>query len=147
MQSFQNTIDFIRSTFQEPTGFIPLHDPRFIGNEKKYMEECIDTNFVSSVGEFVGRFEKMCADYTGAKYAVAAMNGTSALHIALLLAGVQRDDEVITQALTFIATANAISYTGAKPVFIDVDKETMGLSAKAVEAWLEENVELRPLAS
>jgi len=138
---------FIRSTFQEPTEFIPLHDPRFIGNEKKYMQECIDTNFVSSVGEFVGRFEKMCAEYTGAKYAVAAMNGTSALHISLLLAGVQRDDEVITQALTFIATANAISYTGAKPVFIDVDRETMGLSAKALEAWLEENVELRPLAS
>jgi len=147
MQSFHYTLDFIRSTFQEPTGFIPLHDPRFIGNEKKYMEECIDTNFVSSVGEFVGRFEKMCAEYTGAKYAVAAMNGTSALHISLLLAGVQRDDEVISQALTFIATANAISYTGAKSVFIDVDKETMGLSAKALEAWLEENVVLRPFAS
>lgn len=136
-------IDFIRSTFQEPTDFIPLHDPRFIGNEKKYMGECIDTNFVSSVGEFVGRFEKMCAEYTGAKYAVATMNGTSALHIALHLAGVEREDEVITQALTFIATANAISYTGAKPVFIDVDKETMGLSPSALEAWLEENVELR----
>jgi perosamine synthetase len=143
MQHFNNLTDFIRSTFQEPTEFIPLHDPRFIGNEKKYLNECIDTNFVSSVGEFVGRFEKMCAEYTGAKYAVAAMNGTAALHIALQLVGVKREDEVITQALTFIATANAISYTGAKPVFIDVDKETMGLSPTALEAWLEENVEMR----
>jgi len=143
MRDLNNLISFIRSTFQEPTDFIPLHDPRFIGNEVKYMQECIESNFVSSVGEFVGRFEKMCAEYTGAQYAVAAMNGTSALHIALQLSGVQRDDEVITQALTFIATANAISYTGAHPVFLDVDKETMGLSPSAVEAWLEENVEMR----
>jgi aminotransferase in exopolysaccharide biosynthesis len=98
---------------------------------------------VSSVGEFVGRFEQMCADYTGAKYAVATMNGTAALHIALQLAGVRRDDEVITQALTFIATANAISYTGAEPVFLDVDRDTMGLSHFAVSKWLEENIELR----
>jgi aminotransferase in exopolysaccharide biosynthesis len=140
---YSELTSFIRSTFHEPTELIPLHDPRFIGNEKKYLNECIDSNFVSSVGEFVGRFEQMCAEYTGAKYAVAAMNGTAALHIALLLAGVQRDDEVITQALTFIATANAISYTGAQPVFIDVDRETMGLSPSALESWLQENVEMR----
>ncbi|MCK9220802.1 MAG: LegC family aminotransferase [Bacteroidales bacterium] len=145
MNKLKTIIDFIRSTFQEPTKFIPLHDPRFIGNEVKYMQECIESNFVSSVGEFVGRFEKMCTEYTGAQYAVAAMNGTSALHIALQLSGVQRDDEVITQALTFIATANAISYTGAYPVFLDVDKETMGLSPSAVEAWLAENVEMREM--
>lgn len=143
MPSDQNIIEFIRSTFQEPTGFIPLHDPRFIGNEKKYLMECLDSNIVSSIGEFVIRFEQLCAEYTGSKYAVATMNGTAALHIALLLAGVKRDEEVITQALTFIATANAISYAGANPVFIDVDKETMGLSPKALEAWLEENVEMR----
>ena len=143
MESFKKIHDFIRSNFKEPKEFIPLHDPRFIGNEKRYLVECIDTNFVSSVGEFVSRFEKMCAQYTGAKYAVAAMNGTAALHIALQLAGVKSDDEVITQALTFIATANAISYTGANPVFIDVDKETMGLSPSALAAWLEENVEMR----
>jgi dTDP-4-amino-4,6-dideoxygalactose transaminase len=143
MHLFPNIVNFIRSTFQEPTDFIPLHDPRFIGNEKKYMIECIDSNFVSSVGEFVGRFEKACADYSGAKYAIAAMNGTAALHIALQLVGVKREDEVITQALTFIATANAISYTGAKPVFLDVDRDTMGLSPKAVEAWLQANVEMR----
>jgi len=152
MLNLKSLTDFIRSTFQEPTDFIPLHDPRFIGNEKKYLNECIDSNFVSSVGVFVSRFEKMCAEYTGAKYAIAAMNGTAALHIALQLSGVERDDEVITQSLTFIATANAISYTGAHPVFLDVDKETMGLSPAAVEAWLQANVEMRvvvpsPLAS
>lgn len=146
MQDLNNLISFIRSTFQEPSDFIPLHDPRFIGNEKKYMIECIDSNFVSSVGEFVGRFEKACAEYSGAKYAIAAMNGTAALHIALQLVGVKWDDEVITQALTFIATANAISYTGAKPVFLDVDRDTMGLSPKAVEAWLQENVEMRDVS-
>ena len=143
MQELNNLVSFIRSTFHEPKEFIPLHDPRFIGNEKKYLLECIDSNFVSSIGAFVGKFEKTCAEYSGAKYAIAAMNGTAALHIALQLAGVQREDEVITQALTFIATANAISYTGAKAVFLDVDRETMGLSPKAVEAWLADNVEMR----
>lgn len=146
MNNLNQLTDFIRTTFNEPAGFIPLHDPRFFGNEKKYMAECIDTNFVSSVGEFVGRFEKMCAGFAGSAYAVAAVNGTAALHIALQLAGVQRNDEVITQALTFIATANAISYTGAQPVFLDVDKDTMGLSPAAVEAWLTENTEMREAA-
>lgn len=147
MSELKNFTEFVRSAFQEPNDFIPLHDPRFIGNEKKYLNECIDSNFVSSVGEFVGRFERMCAEYTGAKYAVAAMNGTAALHIALQLSGVQREDEVITQSLTFIATANAISYTGAHPVFLDVDKETMGLSPAAVENWLQQNAEMREAVS
>ncbi len=131
-------VSFIRTTFDDHEGFIPLHDPRFVGNEVKYLQECIETNFVSSVGAFVTQFENMCAEFTGAKYAVAAMNGTAALHIALLLAGVERNDEVISQPLTFIATANAISYIGAKPVFIDVDKETMGLSPTAMEEFLKE---------
>lgn len=147
MKTYSSISSFIRFTFLESTAFIPLHDPRFLGNEKKYLNECIDSNFVSSVGEFVGRFEQMCATYTGAKYAIAAMNGTAALHISLQLAGVEREDEVITQALTFIATANAISYTGAHPVFLDVDKETMGLSPNALEAWLQENIEMRPFSS
>ena len=146
MNKIYSFVEFIRSTYQQPEAFIPLHDPRFIGNEKKYLNECIDSNFVSSVGEFVGRFEKMTAEYTGAKYAVATVNGTAALHIALQLAGVQREDEVITQALTFIATANAISYTGAHSVFLDVDRETMGLSPKAVESWLAQNAELREIS-
>ena len=136
-------ISFIREVYNEPEGFIPLHEPRFIGNEKRYMNECIDSNFVSSVGEFVGRFEQMCAQYTGSKYAVATMNGTSALHIALQLAGVKTGDEVITQALTFIATANAINYAGAKPVFIDVDRETLGLSPEALGNWLARNAEVQ----
>ena len=147
MNKIKSVIDFIRSIFREPKDFIPLHDPRFIGNEKKYLNECIDSNFVSSVGEFVGRFEEMCAEYTGAKYAIAAMNGTAALHIALELAGVQRNDEVLTQALTFIATANAISYTGAHPVFLDVDRDTLGLSPAAVEKWLKKNTVLRDSSS
>jgi dTDP-4-amino-4,6-dideoxygalactose transaminase len=141
-KSIEKLIAFVRETFGAPEAFIPLHDPRFIGNEKKYLNDCIDSNFVSSVGEYVAKFEKACADYTGSEFAVAAMNGTAALHIALMLSGVNRDDEVITQPLTFIATANAISYTGAHPVFVDVDKETMGISPSALDKWLTENAEL-----
>ena len=123
--------------------FVPLSAPKFIGNEKKYLNECIDTTFVSSVGAFVDRFEHDMAVYTGAKRAVVCVSGTNALHMAMLLVGVERDDEVLTQALTFIATCNAVSYIGAYPVFIDVDKETMGLSPRAVKAWLERNAELK----
>ena len=108
-------------------GFVPLHAATFSGNEKKYLNECIDTTFVSSVGEFVNRFERETAAYTGAARAVVCVSGTNALHMALMLAGVERGDEVITQPLTFIATANAISYSGAHPVFVDVDRYTMGL--------------------
>lgn len=133
---------FIQKTFQSET-FLPLHEPRFIGNEKAYLSECIDSTFVSSVGPFVDRFEKEFATYVGSKYAIATVNGTAALHISLILANVERDDEVITQPLTFIATVNAISYIGAKPIFVDVDKETMGLSPKSLEHFLEENCELQ----
>ena len=121
--------------------FVPLSVPVFIGNEKKYLNECIDTTFVSSVGKFVDRFEEDMARYTGAKRAVVCVSGTNALHMALMLAGVQRDDEVLTQALTFIATCNALSYIGAHPVFIDVDRDTMGLSPMAVREWLAKNSE------
>ncbi len=138
---YKDFINFVRKTYNKPEGFIPLHEPRFRRNEKKYLNECIDSTFVSSVGKFVNRFEEMTAEYTGAKYAVAAVNGTAALHIALLLAGVKQGDEVITQPLTFIATTNAISYTGSKPVFIDVDKDTMGLSPEKLKIWLNENTE------
>jgi len=143
MSDFSNITAFIRKLYDEPSRFIPLHAPVFMGNEKKYLTECIDSTFVSSVGKFVTQFEDMIAEYTGAKYAVAAVNGTAALHIALMLSGVKRDDEVITQPLTFIATANAISYCAASPVFLDVDKDTMGLSPFALEKWLQNNVELR----
>lgn len=124
-------------------GFIPLHRPVFEGNEKRYLIDCIDSNFVSSVGAKVTEFEQQVAAFTGSKYAIATVNGTAALHVALQLAGVQRDDEVITQALTFIATCNALSYAGAHPVFVDVDRDTLGLSPEALRRWLSEHADLR----
>jgi perosamine synthetase len=135
---YEPTIDFIRSIYGSER-VIPLHEPRFIGNEKKYLNDCIDSTFVSSTGKFVDEFEEKIAKYTGAKYAVATSNGTSALHTALLLANVAKNDEVITQPLTFVATCNAISYCGANPIFIDVDKETMGLSPLSLQAYLKKN--------
>jgi len=135
---FKNITDFIQKTY-ESTDFIPLHEPKFIGNEKKYINECIDSSFVSSVGKYVDIFEEKISRYTGAKYAVATSNGTSALHLSLLLADVNQNDEVITQPLTFVATCNAISYCGAKPIFVDVDRETMGLSAAALKDFFNEN--------
>lgn len=139
---YNEVVGFIRSLY--PGGeVVPLHAPCFAGNEKKYLEACIDTTFVSSVGKFVDRFEEMVAAYTGAAKAVVCVNGTNALHMAMLLAGVERNDEVLTQALTFIATANAISYIGAHPVFLDVDRDTMGLSAGAVKNWLAAHAELK----
>lgn len=140
---YNNVIDFIRQTFQQTEGVVPLHAPCFIGNEKKYLNECIDSTFVSSVGKFVDRFEEMVAEYTGAKKAVVCVNGTNALHLAMLLSGVEQNDEVITQPLTFIATANAISYIGAHAVFLDVDLDTMGLSPVKVREWLEKNAEVK----
>ena len=141
--NFSQIVDFIRQTFNEPSAFIPLHEPRFIGNEKKYLAECIDSTFVSSVGKFVDKFEEMTAAYTGAKKAVVCVNGTEALHMALMLAGVQRNEEVITQPLTFIATANAISYTGAAPVFVDVDRDTLGMSPASLLRFLDEFGDVR----
>jgi len=134
----KSIIDFIRSIYKT-NEFIPLHEPRFIGNEKKYLNECIDSTFVSSVGVFVDRFELEIAKYTGAKYAVATSNGTSALHVSLIISGVEGGDEVITQPLTFVATCNAINYCGARPIFVDVDKDTMGMSPDALEIFLKEN--------
>ncbi len=139
---YEKTIDFIKDLYGNQE-FTPLSVPKFIGNEKKYLNECIDTTFVSSVGQFVDRFEKDMAAYTGAKRAVVCVSGTNALHMAMMLAGVEREDEVLTQALTFIATCNAIAYIGAHPVFLDVDKSTMGLSPDAVKEWLARNAEIR----
>lgn len=138
----QKIVDFIKQTFKTES-FIPLHEPRFIGNEKKYLNDCIDSTFVSSVGKYVDTFEKEFAKKAGSRFAVATVNGTAALHISLILADVKRDDEVITQPLTFIATCNAISYTGAKPVFVDVDLDTMGLSPDSLKQFLEENCEIK----
>lgn len=140
--TYSDIIDFIRELYpaQNP---VPLHAATFAGNEKEYLAQCIDTTFVSSVGAFVTRFEDMVAQYTSANKAVVCVSGTNALHLALLLAGVERGDEVITQPLTFIATANAISYCGAEPVFVDVDMDTMGLSPQAMSDWLDHNGILR----
>ena len=135
-------IEFIRSIYNKDK-FIPLHEPRFLGNEKKYLSECIDSTFVSSVGKFVNEFEEKIAKYTGAKYAIATSNGTSALHISLILAHVDKDSEVITQPLTFVATCNAVSYCNAAPIFIDVDRDTMGLSPSALRFFLENNTTIR----
>lgn len=135
---YNSLIDFIRNEFNS-SEFIPLHEPRFVGNEKKYLNEAIDSTFVSSVGVFVDKFEDMMKELTGAKYAIATVNGTAALHIALKLAGSDVDTEVITQPLSFIATCNAINYTGAKPIFVDVDLDTMGMSPKSLEYFLENN--------
>ena len=139
--TFEGVTVFIQKIYKT-TGFIPLHEPKFLGNEKKYLNECVDSTFVSSVGKFVDKFEEKIANYTGVKYAIATSNGTSALHVSLLLANVGCGDEVITQPLTFVATCNAISYCGANPVFVDVDKETMGLSPSALKGFLEKNTSI-----
>ena len=135
-------INFIKSIYSK-NQFIPLHEPRFLGNEKKYLNECIDSTFVSSAGKFVDELEEKIAKYTGAKYVVATGNGTSALHISLILANVDKNSEVITQPLTFVATCNAISYCNAKPIFIDVDTDTMGLSPSALRSFLENNTTVK----
>ncbi len=140
---YNDVISYIREVFNCPEEFLPLHAPHFIGNEKKYLAETIDSTFVSSVGAFVNRFEEMMAEITGAKYAVATTNGTVALQLALISAGVKAGDEVITQPLTFVATANAITHVNATPVFVDVDRDTMGLSPEALETFLKENAELK----
>ncbi len=132
-------VNFVREAYNRPNGFIPLHEPVFNGNEKKYLNECVDSTFVSSVGKFVTEFENQVKEYTGSKHAIAASSGTAALHIALVLSEVKPGDEVITQPLTFVATANAISYTGASPIFIDVDRDTMGLSPEKLELFILNN--------
>lgn len=142
MADYSKTIGFIKEVFGNQD-FIPLAVPVFAGNEKKYLEECIDTTFVSSVGNFVDRFEKDMAEYASCEKAVVCVSGTNALHMSMMLVGVKRDDEVLTQALTFIATCNAISYIGAHPIFIDVDKSTMGLSPDALKEWLVKNAEVK----
>ena len=140
--NIDNTIDFIRSVYNTE-GDIYLHEPRFVGNEKNYLLETIDSTFVSSVGPFVDQYEEQISKLTDTKRAVAVANGTCALQISLELAGVKSEDEVLTQALTFVATANSISYLKATPIFIDVDLDTMGLSPKALKEFLEQNVELK----
>jgi len=142
MGKYKEIIDFVKLQYPKQD-FIPLHAPVFNGNEKSYVLDTIDSTFVSSVGAYVDKFEIMMAELSKTQKAVAIVNGTSALQVALRLSGVQNGDEVLTQALTFIATINAIIYNGASPVFLDVDLDTMGLSPNAVQAFLEQYGELR----
>jgi len=140
---YNEVTTFIRNLYNKPTDLVPLHAPVFTGNEKKYLNECIDTTFVSYVGRFVTLFEEKIAAYTGAKYAVAVVNGTCALEIALKLCGVKSGDEVLTQALTFVATSNAIAYCGGNIVFIDSEKQNLGMCPEKLEEFLTENTEIR----
>ena len=142
MASIDSVISFIKEQYKTES-FIPLHVPHFGGNEKKYLLETIDSTFVSSVGAYVDQFEIMMQTITQTQKAVAVVNGTAAIQVALRLLGVKSGDEVLTQALTFVATANAIAYQNATPVFLDVDLDTMGLSPTAVSLFLEEFGELR----
>jgi len=137
----QQLIDLVRDIYAT-NEFIPLHAPIFTGNEKAYLNETIDSTFVSSVGKFVDQFEQQIQNYTGAGRAVATVNGTAALHTALYLADVQPGDLVLTQALTFVATCNALYHLGARPVFIDIEHGSFSLCPVAAETWLTDNAQL-----
>jgi perosamine synthetase len=143
LKTYSDLISMVRNYYGMPEAFLPLHEPRFVGNDRKYVMDAIDSTFVSSVGKYVDRFEEMVRDYTGAKYAIATTNGTSALHMSLILAGVKKYELVITQALSFIATCNAISYLHAEPVFVDIDMNTLGLSCDALESFLKSECEIK----
>lgn len=137
MSDFSSVISFIKKQYNS-INFIPMHEPRFIGNERKYVMDTLDSTFVSSVGKYVDRFEEIIKEYTGAKHAIAVVNGTAALHMSLILAGVKRGDLVITQALSFVATCNAINYIGAEPTFIDINTENLGLSVESLKTFLKD---------
>lgn len=139
---FKKINNFIRDKFNNKD-IISLHEPFLKGNEKNYLNECIDSNYVSSVGSFVTKFENSLKNFTGSNNVTSVVNGTSGIQVALKLVGVRKNDEVLTQALTFVATVNAIAYNGAHPIFIDVDLETMGLSPKSLAIFLEKNAEVR----
>ncbi len=141
-ERFPEIVDFIKSLFPGENP-VPLHAPRFLGNEKKYLAECIDSTYVSYVGPFVNEFEEHIKRFTGTGHAVAMVNGTAALQMALMACGVKPGDEVITQALTFVATANAIAHAGGVPVFVDVDRGTLGLSPAKLEGFLKDGAEMR----
>lgn len=139
MRNFTPFFCAIRKICAQAEDFLPLHAPVFQGNERAYVFDCLDTTYVSSVGAYVDRFETMLRDITGARHAVACVNGTAALHVALHVAGVKRGDMVLTQALSFVATANAISHCGAEPVFLDIDDDTLGLSPQCLADFLEQH--------
>ncbi len=140
-EKYRGLISLVRELYG--SGAVPLHEPRFLGNEKRYLADCIDSTFVSSVGAYVTRFEGMMREITGAQAAIATVNGTAALHMALILSDVRDGDEVITQPLSFVATCNAIAYQRAHPVFVDVERDTLSLSPQALRLFLVENAERR----
>lgn len=137
----EEIVDAIRKVIG--SGPAALHEPQFAGNEWAYLKECLDSTYVSSIGKFVDRFEAQIAEYTGAKHAVAVCNGTAALHVALQLSGVAAGDEVIVPALTFAATANAVTYCGAIPHFADSEESSLGLDPEALREYLRDNTEIR----
>ncbi|MCG9010313.1 LegC family aminotransferase [Laribacter hongkongensis] len=139
----ESVLAALKSVAQAPgnSSGVPLHAPEFKGNEWAYVKQCLDSTFVSSVGQFVDRFEAGLAEYTGARHAIAVVNGTAALHVALLLAGVKPGDEVLVPALTFIATANAVSYCGAVPHFVDSEESTLGVDISKLRAHLQETTQ------
>ena len=136
----RSLIDFVRTEYGTDD-FIPLHIPRLGGRERDLVADAVESSFVSSVGRYGAEFEEAVAKYTGAPFAIAVMNGTAALHLCLVLAGVKRDEEVITQAMTFVATCNAISYCHAHPVLVDIERPGLGMSPDSLEHWLENNAE------
>ncbi|MDJ0624005.1 MAG: LegC family aminotransferase [Desulfocapsaceae bacterium] len=138
---FEDIFEFVRTQFRH-ADFIPLHEPRFAGNEKNYLNDCIDSTYVSSIGEYVNLFELAVAEFTGSQHAIAVVNGTQGLFVALKAIGIDAGCDVLTQSLTFVATANAIHYSGASPVFIDVDSKNLGLSPKALKLFLQKHTEL-----
>ena len=137
----QDIVAQLQLALNYPSKFIPLHEPHFGGNDSRYVQECIESTFVSSVGKFVDRFEEDLAEYTGVKHVVAVVNGTCALQVALKLAGVQENEEVLVPTLGFVATANAVHYCGAIPHFVDSEEETLGMDPVAVGEWLQLNAE------
>lgn len=143
IDSRQEVLAAVKFVVKNTKDFVPLHEPCFHGNENKYVKECIDTGWVSSVGKYVDLFETKLAEYTGVKRAVAVVNGTEALHIALLLAGAKPNDEVFIPALTFIATANGVAYCNAIPHFVDSDMRTLGMDPVKLEQYLLDIAEMR----
>lgn len=133
----------VRRVVPAERGAVALHEPEFGGNEWAYVKECLDTGWVSSMGKFVDRFEGKLAEFTGAKHVIATVNGTAALHICLILAGVRPGDEVLIPSLTFVATANAVSYIGATPNLVDSEERTLGVDAAKLDAYLCEEAEIR----
>ncbi|ATF15924.1 LegC family aminotransferase [Brevibacillus sp. HB1.4B] len=139
----QALVNQLKSVVAIDNDFIALHEPSFLGNEWAYVKDCLDTGWVSSVGKYVDQFEDMLKDYTGVKHAVAVVNGTAALHISLMLTGVEQGDEVLVPTLTFIATANAVSYCGAVPHFVDSSELTLGMDPIKLQQYLQEIAEVR----